>query len=45
MLTRTFKLERFLKVHVKGPQNAGPKIKAAAVSLLKWFGITVSVYK
>ena len=31
-------------LQVKGPQNAGPKIKAA-VSLLKWFGIIVFVYK
>ena len=31
-------------LQVKGPQNAGPKIKAA-VSLLKWFGIIVYVYK
>ena len=31
-------------LQVKGLQNAGPKIKAA-LSLFKWFGIIVFLYK
>ena len=38
--------EYFVKFHTgKGTAECWPQNKAAAVSLLKWFGIIVFVYK